>query len=83
MEYKLNNRLTFEGPELTDQSPMPFGKYKGRLMQYVEPGYLLWLWDNGVHEQPQKAIHKYIKTSWKALLQECPDYISENPPMRD
>ncbi len=30
---------------LTDQSPMPFGKYKGVVMENVPASYLLWLHD--------------------------------------
>jgi uncharacterized protein (DUF3820 family) len=32
---------------MTDESLMPFGKYKGEKMAYVPSDYLLWLWNNG------------------------------------
>ncbi len=30
---------------LTDESPMPFGKHKGKPMEEVPARYLLWLYD--------------------------------------
>ena len=32
---------------LTDNSPMPFGKYKGTAMANVPADYLIWIYDNG------------------------------------
>lgn len=72
--------------ELTDLSPMPFGKYgpkpkgEGLLMQDVDASYLLWLWDSGVWREPSKPIHRYIKTSFNALLQDAKDYIPKHRP---
>lgn len=31
--------------KLTDQSPMPFGKYKGQKLEDVPASYLIWLHD--------------------------------------
>lgn len=31
---------------MTDESLMPFGKYKGRAMVNVPAHYLLWCWEN-------------------------------------
>lgn len=31
---------------LTDESLMPWGKYKGTKMAYVPADYLMWLYDN-------------------------------------
>lgn len=31
---------------LTDESLMPFGKYKGEKLANVPAGYLIWLYDN-------------------------------------
>lgn len=56
---------------MDDQSPMPFGKYKGRKMEDVPAEYLLWLRDQG-HTGP---VREYIEESLPALLKECPDYI--------
>lgn len=79
--------------ELTDESMMPFGKYgpaKGdpRKMSKVPPAYLLFMWDGsptfeGFHKKPNTPLHRYIKRSFKALMQECPDYIAENMPERE
>lgn len=32
---------------MTDESTMPFGKYKGEKMANIPPDYLLWLLENG------------------------------------
>jgi uncharacterized protein (DUF3820 family) len=32
---------------ITDESIMPFGKYKGEAMANIPPDYLLWLLENG------------------------------------
>ncbi len=78
--YQLRSRAPQQparAPEapLVDLSPMPFGKHKGKPLQDVPASYLLWLWDNGVKNEPWKPLHKYIKVSWDALLKDCPDYI--------
>lgn len=67
---------------LTDQSLMPFGKHKGEVLEKVPARYLLWLWDNGVHAEPHKPIHQYIKTSFSALETEAKDYIVQHPPTK-
>ncbi len=61
--------------ELTDESPMPFGKHKGKPMKTVDVSYLKWLWNNGVSQQPRTPIHQYIKRAMKALEMEDPDAI--------
>lgn len=66
--------------KLEDMSPMPFGKYRGTPLQEVPGSYLLWLWDNGVWNEPRKPIHHYIKESMNALLTENRDYILEHKP---
>ena len=87
-EYKLNRPAGHQPQapaqaEMNDLTPMPFGKHKDTPMQDVPANYLLWLWDNGVHKQPGKPIHAYIKKSFSALMKECPDYIAENMPGRE
>jgi uncharacterized protein (DUF3820 family) len=58
---------------MDDQTPMPFGKYKGRKMEDVPASYLLWLRDDGVVGE----VRAYIEENMTALQRECPDYISE------
>jgi uncharacterized protein (DUF3820 family) len=64
---------------LADNDPMPFGNHKGVPMEEVPASYLLWLWDNGVWQEPNKPIHRYIKDSFSALETECKDYIVQHP----
>ncbi len=66
--------------ELDDDASMPFGEHVGERMSDVPADYLLWLWDDGVHAQPERPIHKYIRNTWKALLSDSPDTIVKNPP---
>jgi len=49
---------------LTDQSPMPFGKYKGQKMESVPAKYLLWLWNDGVQAGP---VRDYIESNLSVL----------------
>ena len=54
---------------LTDESPMPYGKYKGRPMEDVPADYLIWLVDNqraspevmGYVEENREVLNKEIK----------------------
>lgn len=66
--------------KLHDESSMPFGVHKGKLMQDVPAAYLLWLWDNGVWQETGRDLHAYIKESFSALESECTDYIVKHPP---
>jgi uncharacterized protein (DUF3820 family) len=59
----------------TDDTPMPFGKFKGKRLGDVKPDYLLWLWDNGMAEDTGKSIHAYIKQNFKRLETTAEDYI--------
>ncbi len=65
---------------MTDQSTMPFGKHKGEKLENVPARYLLWLWDDGLHAQPERDLHKYIKDSFSVLETEARDYIVQHPP---
>lgn len=59
---------------------MPFGKHKGKRLEDVPASYLLWLWDDGWWQRRGEPLHEYIKTSFSALLQDCPDYIPTHQP---
>lgn len=63
--------------KLEDDSPMPFGKYKGQPMQNVPASYLHWLWHdaNKKHEVGTDPVADYIKDSLSALKEEAPDLI--------
>ena len=54
-------------PALTDTDPMPFGKYKGTLMQDVPPDYLAWLWNQHCSHI---EVSNYIYNSIDALNME-------------
>jgi hypothetical protein len=60
---------------LEDTDPMPFGKYKGTMMQDVPAHYLHWLWTNGKQSDKQCAVADYIRRNLSALKQENPDAI--------
>jgi len=51
----------------TDDSIMPFGKYKGRRLEDVPAGYLIWLYDNGLDRGP---LREYIEENKDALEKE-------------
>lgn len=60
--------------ELTDVSPMPFGKHKGKPMQDVPASYLFYLWSNGL-SQESSSVAMYIRQNLNSLKQEYIDGI--------
>lgn len=65
---------------LTDSDLMPFGTHKGKPLEKVPAGYLLWLWDDGWHARSHEPLGLYIADALGALLQECPDYDLKHRP---
>jgi len=61
--------------ELTDDDPMPWGKYRGERMEDVPAAYLLWLWNNGKKHDKQCPVADYIRRNRGALELEHPDGI--------
>ncbi len=53
--------------KLTDESLMPFGKYKGKKMANVPAYYLLYIYDGGLMAGP---VYDYIQDNIDALKQE-------------
>ena len=49
---------------LTDNSPMPFGKYKNQKMANVPASYLLWLYDN---DKCNSYVKEYIEDNLDVL----------------
>ena len=73
---------------MSDDDLMPFGKHRGERMDAVPAGYLLWLWNAGLHKddtrwmnQSQIAVAGYIRKNFHALETECPDTIVEHRPL--
>lgn len=66
---------------LTDQSPMPFGKYKDEPMEKVPARYLHWLWENGMAQKSQGSdrVGDYIRDNMTALQKEHQDGIWSDP----
>ncbi len=63
--------------KLTDQSPMPFGKYKGRKMEDVPADYFHYLWTHGLDRDFSSPVHRYIRENMDALMKDHPDGIWE------
>ena len=64
--------------ELTDDSPMPFGKHKGERMGDVPAKYLIWLWDGETNDDPidsDTTVGRYIKSNLAQLARMCPNTI--------
>jgi len=53
--------------KLTDESPMPFGKYKGLKLIDVPAFVLIFLYDNDLKEGP---LRDYIEDNLQALKKE-------------
>jgi len=60
---------------LTDESPMPFGKHKGKPMSEVPADYLHWYWTNGGQHKENDLVAMYIRENLDALEQENEDLI--------
>lgn len=56
-------------PVLTDESPMPFGQYKGEKMCNVDAEYLLYCYDMPWLKKWPEVEH-YISENFDALLKE-------------
>lgn len=52
---------------MTDESIIPFGKYKGEKLANVPASYLLWLYSEGYC---QRELKKYIEDNMDVLKQE-------------
>lgn len=53
--------------KLQDDSPMPYGKYKGLPMEEVPADYLIWLVDNS---RASPEIIEYVKENREVLDKE-------------
>lgn len=49
---------------LTDESPMPFGKWQGRKMANVPADYLIWLYENN---KCNNDVREYIEDNLEVL----------------
>ena len=74
---------------------MPFGKHANERMEDVPAQYLLWLWDNGLHEMSgnmnakpgtyphkQYLVARYIRENFAALEMDAKDYLVQHIPSR-
>jgi len=52
---------------MTDESIMPFGKYKGDKMANIPPSYLLWLYEN---DKCYGDVKSYIRDNLDVLKAE-------------
>lgn len=59
--------------ELTDESPMPFGKHRGTRMEEVPASYLLWLLDEipAAAEGDRGLVARYIRRNQAVLEREA------------
>lgn len=62
---------------MTDESLMPFGKYRGKQLSEVPASYFHYLWFNGVKENKSHVLHDYIKENKTAFEAEQFDLIWE------
>lgn len=51
----------------TDETPMPFGKYKGTKLANVPASYLLWLYENG---NTFGAMRDYLRDNLDVIKEE-------------
>jgi len=69
-----SNKFPKRTPALTDDDPMPFGKYgpkgENRLMKDVPAAYLAYLW---VEKCDNTLVYNYIWNSFDAINQDLPE----------
>lgn len=53
--------------KLTDESLMPFGKYKGEKMANVPASYLIWLYDEN---KCNRNVREYIEDNLDVIQEE-------------
>lgn len=62
--------------QLKDTDTMPWGKYKGILMQDVPASYMFWLWTaRGFEHDKVNPVADYIRRNLSAFEMEYPDGI--------
>ena len=60
----------------TDQSPFPFGKYRGEAFEDIPAAYFHWVWHNcNPVTTEMKAVFKYIENNIDAFKCENRDLI--------
>lgn len=59
---------------MTDDSLMPYGKYKGKKMANVPARYLMWLYDNN---KCSDAVLKYIIKNMQEIKEELNDELAD------
>jgi hypothetical protein len=69
-----------KGPDLNDQSPMPFGAHVGTPMEKVPASYLLYCWNNGwnkicMEDTKRGSVARYIRDNMAAICKEDSDTI--------
>jgi len=60
---------------LTDESPMPWGKYKGTAMCNVPATYLIWIYDN---DKIDKPVREYVEDNRELLDKETEQNNTKN-----
>lgn len=61
------------GGEYTDDTPMPFGKWKGERLSDVPVAYFHWLW--GERPMHDRRLEAYVQKNIPAFKIEDPDLI--------
>lgn len=74
-KININQIATNPVSRLEDLSPMPYGKYKGVLMQDIPTEYLHYLWCYGLEHNQHSTVAEYIKRNLEALKMENDDLI--------
>jgi uncharacterized protein (DUF3820 family) len=73
LTHKVSKIRRLENPKtpLCDTDAMPFGKYKGTLMEDVPASYLFWLWTHA--DVKDSRVSEYIRQNLDCLKEEYPD----------
>lgn len=59
-------------PDYTDDTIMPFGKYKDKKLSDVPASYLLWL-EGTLRRDDWRDLQRYIKDNYEALKLQAKD----------
>lgn len=58
---------------MDDESIMPIGTHKGKLLRDVPASWFHWTWHEWLRMDRSHKLHQYVLDSWEALLEETPN----------
>lgn len=77
MAPEIDTGVPANAEEYNDDTPMPFGKYKGKPLKYVPANYLDWCIGQEWLPKRWPQLAAYITKNWKYIEKELDDMEAE------